>query len=611
MPTSPDKYYLYTPTVSSRRTIRQANKILPIEREAYSSLFYYGAEMKEYYMSENTVSGYSDKVYGEYFILDIDDEDVDALTIRCERFFEDIKDLKYYLWFSGNKGFHVYIPKEYVNYPINLEDKWNIASHLFAQKIRELYPEIKDSVDLSVYDKVRIFRLPFSIHPKSGRKKALIKWSKLDAEYPTRSFITPIFRKEEILQEILNGKPCPEAHRKMVTIEETDIPKHKEINIDTGVVKSYVEYPYGEKLCIYKMLNTYDLTGMRHKVALRLQSYWKEKGYNKEFVWNMLKVWNERLTNPMSPAELDNIIKFYDRGYIFTCNDDIKSHFCIKTCHLYKSKDISEDYIYQGNDYLSRYIEDMKASKDNYIYMEDMFPDWPLAPIKPGYVIVLAGGPGSGKTTFMLNMMNSFKKLKWLFLSIEMTGVDITDKFLKITETNWDDDISIQAFKNSMNHIITIDKPNIHIEEIKDYMNMMKSKTGIKPNAIVIDYLSLIASKGHNQTERAIHISRLLKQIAKELRVVIFVLSQVPKDLAGDGNIPLGLDAPKDSGEIVNMADMLWTCWRPNRNRGGDIKDDTIKIGIPKNRHGVAGYSMEFDFIGEKYQVHSSVPKGE
>jgi replicative DNA helicase len=319
----------------------------------------------------------------------------------------------------------------------------------------------------------------------------------------------------------------------------------------------------------------------------------------------MLKVWNERLTNPMSIPELHNIIKFYERGYIFTCNDDIKAHFCINTCHLYKSKDISEDYIYQGNDYLSRYIEDMKASKDNYIYMEQMFSDWPLVAIKPGYVIVLAGGPGSGKTTFMLNMMKSFKHLKWLFLSIEMTGVDITDKFLKITETNWDDDISIQTFKNSMNHIITIDKPNIHIDEIKDYVNMMRSKTGIKPNAIVIDYLTLIAAKGNNQTERAIYISRILKQIAKELRIVIFVLSQVPKELAGDGNLPLGLDAPKDSGEVVNMADMLRTCWRPNRNRGGGIEDNVFKLGIPKNRHGVAGYSMEFEFIGEKYQIKS------
>lgn len=604
-----DKYYLYTPTVSSRRTIRQAIRINPVEREAYSSLFYYGAQMKEYYMNENTVSGYNGDVYGTYFVLDIDDKDVDALTIRCERFFEDLKDKTYYLFFSGNKGYHLYIPKEYVNYPDNLENKWNIVNHLFAQKIRELYPEIKDSIDLSVYDKIRIFRLPFSIHPKSGREKVLVEWQKLDKEFPSRSFISPIFRKEDILQEILNGKPHPDVSEKWITIEKSEIPKHKEIDMKTGVIKSYVEYPYGEKLCIYKMLNTYDLTGMRHKVALRLQSYWKEKGYNKEFVWNMLKVWNKRLTNPMSLLELDNIIKFYDRGYIFTCNDDIKKFFCINTCHMYKQKDIAEEFIYQGSDYLSRYIEEMNSSKENYIYMEEMFPEWPLAPIKPGYVIVLAGGPGSGKTTFMLNMMHVFKKMKWLFLSIEMTGVDITDKFLKITETEWDNEVSMQSFKNSMNHIITIDKPDIHIEEIKDYMNMMKSKTGIKPNAIVIDYLSLIAAKGHNQTERAIQISRHLKRIAKELKVVIFVLSQVPKELAGDGNLPLGLDAPKDSGEVVNMADMLWTCWRPNRNRGGDLVDNIITIGLPKNRHGVAGYNMEFDFIGEKYQIKSQILK--
>jgi hypothetical protein len=565
--------------------------------------------MNEYYLSEKTVGGYNGKVYGNYFVLDIDDSDVDGLTIRMKRFFEYMKDKTYYVFFSGNKGYHIYIPKEYVEYPVELESKWNVACHLFAQNMKILFPEFKDNIDLAVYDKVRLFRLPFSIHPKSGRKKQLVKWMKLDEENPTQSFISPIFRQEDVLEAILIGKAYPHITQKIASIKAGDIPKHKEINMQSGSIKTYVEYPYGEKLCIYKMLNTYDLSGMRHKAALRLQSYWKEKGYSIEFVWSMLKVWSERLTNPLAEDELRNIIKFFERGYVFTCNDDIKKHFCIPSCHMFKSKDVATEHIFMGNDYLNRYIEDMTSSQDNYIFMNKAYPEWGLPAIKPGHVVVLAGGPGSGKTTFMLNLMNKLRNIDWLFLSIEMSGVDIAEKYIKVTETDWHNELSKTSFKNQMDHIITIDKPNMMVTEIKDYVNMMRSKTGRMPNAIVIDYLSLLVAKGGNATERASFIARELKKIAKELRVAVFVLSQVPKDMAGDGNIPLGLDAPKDSGEVVNMADMLWTCWRPNRNRGKEEDDNVFRIHVPKNRHGTAGYIVDLDFVGSKYQINSTVDK--
>ena len=604
-----NKRYLYASTVSSRRQLKDVHNISPVEREAYSSLFYYNHAMEEYYLKENTVSGYNDETFGTYFVLDIDNTNIEELTIRMERFFNYLKDKKCYTFFSGNKGYHIYIPKEYVEYPPELENNWTLCNKLFAKKVKLVYPEIANAIDLSIYDKVRLFRLPFSIHPKSGRRKQLIKWIGLNKENPLSSFISPLFKKANILEEILDGKAFPNITQTFMTITTTDIPneKHEQI-MKSAITKKYVDYPFGEKLCIYKILNTYDLTGMRHKVALRLQSYWKEKGYSKEFVWAMLNTWSERLTEPLDEQELKNIIKFYEKGYVFTCNDDIKSHFCVRSCHLYKSKDIAKEYIYEGDDYLTRYTTEMYANKEHYINMSEAYADWDLAAIKPGYVVVLAGGPGSGKTTFMLNLMNKVRHINWLFLSIEMTGIDITEKYLKITEIDWKNKKSIETFKEEMKNIITIDKPNIDVREISNYANLIKSKTGRMPDAIVIDYLSLMISKGHNQTERAISISKQLKKIAKELKVIIFVLSQVPKDLAGDGNIPLGLDSPKDSGEVVNMADMLWTCWRPNRNRP-QVDDNIFRVGIPKNRHGSAGYYTDFEFIGHKYQINNIIHK--
>ena len=598
------RYFLFTDSVSGERKVYSSDKIKVVNREAYGSLYYYDISMKDYLLSNGSVSSYDGNVYGDYFILDLDGDNLDELIIDMERLMNDIKDMSTFVFFSGRKGFHIYIPKDYVIYPEELESQWHIASKAFANTIRKQYPELDKYIDLSVYDKVRIFRLPFSIHPKTGRRKTLLSWTRLNKEVPTNSFASPAYKKQVILDAILNGMPHPEVHNPLceITVEES---KPKQENYVKK--KDYFEFPYNEKLCIYKMINEHNLKGSRHVVALRLQSYWKEKGYNKDFTDVLLTTWNSKLDHPLTRKELDNILKFYDKGYIFNCQDPIKAKFCEPSCYLYKQKDVSKDYLYQGEDYVKKYIEEMNESKERYIDLSTVYQDWKGPMLKPGYVVVIAAGPGSGKTTFALNVMERVKHINWLFLSLEMGGVDITDKMLKLKEVSIDTPQEIEDFTESFKHVITVDKPDIKIEELEDYVNMVNSRYGVKIGAVLIDYLSLLDAEGRGQTEKAISISRALKKVAKKLKLVVFVLSQVPKEQAGNGNIPLGLDAPKDSGEIVNMADALWTIWRPNRNRA-QVEDNILRMGFPKDRHGPAGYTVDFGFIGDKYQVKDLNP---
>jgi len=595
------RQYLFTEKISSQRVIKTGEQIGLVNGEAYTSLFFFDHDMIDLLSNEKSAANFKGNVYGNYFVLDIDNPNIPELVVSMIPFLNLLKekDIYYYLFFSGNKGFHVYIPKEYIKYDLEFTSRWNEASRLFAEKIINTFPEMGKYVDLGVYDKVRMFRLPYSIHQKSGKKKELLSYNAFDKDNPIKSFSVLGRKTEDVFSELFEGRDLL-PHEVSGQMMEITMPKKEEVTKHTE--KSYLEYPYGEKLCIYKILNTYNLTGSRHKVALRLQSYWKEKGYNEMYTSTLLHQWNQSLDEPLPEGDIDVILKSYEKGYIFNCKDEIKRHFCVQSCHLYKMKDVEDNYFYTDSNYIEKYISELNASRDHYIFMHEMYPEWNLAPIKPGHVIVLAGGPGSGKTTLALNMMMFFTHINWLFFSLEMTGVDIVDKLFKVTDTSLDDRDSLSRFRNAIKHIVTIDKPDITAESLKSFVLLTKAKTGNMPTAIMIDYLSLLGSRGHNQTERVIQIAKSIKTLAKEMKLIVFILSQVPKDMAGDGNLPLGLDAPKDSGEIVNLADMLWTCWRPNRNRPQMI-DNIFSLGMPKNRHGSAGYVNNFRFIGEKYQI--------
>jgi len=499
------------------------------------------------------------------------------------------------------KGFHIYIHKDFVKYDADYEEKWNKISKEFAKYIIYKFKIDKDYIDFSIYDNVRILRYPFSIHPGTSMEKSLILYTGFNENDPGKSFTKLSPNKAETLKEIFEGLPLIESTKVFDLTQNIPAPIVAEAEITEVDNNSYLDYPFGEKLCIYKMLNTRNLVGSRHTVALRLQAYWAGKGYNKAYTVALLNTWNSGLDKQLTSQEMSNITKYYDKKYTFNCKDPVKRKFCIKSCHFYSTKDEEDIFIYTGNTYLHRYRAELSRSRDAWIYLTDIF-GWNLSPIKPGHTVVIAGAPSSGKTTFILNIMLAAKHINWLFISLEMTVESITEKFMKIKQRTLDDEDIEDSFIEDTSHISTVDKPDIKANKLQDLVRLTSNKIGKPINAVVIDYLSLLEADGHNQVEKTIMISKAIKYMVKKLKLTVFVLSQVPKSVGGDGNIPLGLDAPKDSGEVVALADLLLTVWRPNRNRP-ERDDNIITIGVPKNRHGIAGYTRNLRFIGEHYQI--------
>jgi len=114
--------YLFVTKVHGDRQVKNAVSLVPISGEGYSSAFRYDEEMLEYINEHDTVSGFNGRIYGEWFILDVDISslDIPKLITNIRPLLDYLKKNKvvHKIFFSGKKKIcltiekwsHVYCP---------------------------------------------------------------------------------------------------------------------------------------------------------------------------------------------------------------------------------------------------------------------------------------------------------------------------------------------------------------------------------------------------------------------------------------------------------------------------------------------------------------------
>ncbi len=271
-------------------------------------------------------------------------------------------------------------------------------------------------------------------------------------------------------------------------------------------------------------------------------------------------------------------------------------------------------------------IEELNAFEGDITGIPTGFVDFDRisAGLQPSDLIVIAGRPSMGKTTFAMNIAENaaIKHGKSVAVfSMEMASLQLVMRMFSSLgqidqnriRTGTLEDMDWPKLTSAMNllhksKIFIDDTPALSPAELRARARRLKREHDI--DLIVVDYLQLMSvpdNKENRATEIA-EISRSLKTIAKELNVPVVALSQLNRALEQRPNKrPLMADL-RESGAIEQDADLIVFIYRDevyNKETGEKGKAEII---IGKHRNGSTG-TINLGFQGPWLRFVNLVPE--
>ena len=208
--------------------------------------------------------------------------------------------------------------------------------------------------------------------------------------------------------------------------------------------------------------------------------------------------------------------------------------------------------------------------------------------------IVLAGGTGTGKTTFALNLLSNLsKEYQCVYFNMEMSKKTLY-KRLSAIETG----ININKF----NDIRTLETREVkflyqkisEIEERKIILinnsqnidNIEKIISNIKDDrkiVVILDHIGLINAQGNSLYEKMTNVAKKIRGLCLDYNCTIFGLCQLSRESQKDEREPKLQDL-RDSGEIEQSARKVILLYNKDYKKQIDIKN--VDILVAKNDDG-------------------------
>ncbi|MDA9946854.1 replicative DNA helicase [Candidatus Marinimicrobia bacterium] len=223
-----------------------------------------------------------------------------------------------------------------------------------------------------------------------------------------------------------------------------------------------------------------------------------------------------------------------------------------------------------------------------------------------GDLVIIAGRPGMGKTSFALNMMRNAaidanKKIG--FFSLEMANNQLAMRLL-CAEARVDSNLVRSGtlpksqYRNLSLAVGPLSKAEIHLDDtpalsiLELRAKARRIKNDIDIDMIIVDYLQLMQGpKGVESRQQEIAtISRSMKALAKELDIPIVALSQLSRAVEQrTGSKRPQLSDLRESGAIEQDADVVLFLFRPWVYSRDDEDEGKAEIIIAKQRNGPTG----------------------
>jgi replicative DNA helicase len=235
--------------------------------------------------------------------------------------------------------------------------------------------------------------------------------------------------------------------------------------------------------------------------------------------------------------------------------------------------------------------------------------------LQAGDLLIVAGRPSMGKTSFALNIAEHVAidvGLPVAVFSMEMGGAQLAMRMLSSVgrlDSNRvrtgrlnDDEWSRLSFALGKMHEAPIyidETAALNPIDLRARARRLHRQCG-KLGLIVIDYLQLMSSsgQGENRATEISEISRSLKSLAKELSVPVIALSQLNRSLEQRPNKRPVMSDLRESGAIEQDADVIMFIYRDEVYNPDTPDKGVAEIIIGKQRNGPIG-SVRLTFLGE------------
>ncbi|MFM7325965.1 MAG: replicative DNA helicase [Nodosilinea sp.] len=220
-------------------------------------------------------------------------------------------------------------------------------------------------------------------------------------------------------------------------------------------------------------------------------------------------------------------------------------------------------------------------------------------------LIIAAGRPSMGKTSFVLNMARNIaalQKLPVAIYSLEMSKLQLVYRLLssevemessrlrtgRIAQNEWEK-LGHAISMLSQMPIFIDDTPNISVIEMRSKCRRLQAEQGGALGLILIDYLQLMEGGSDNRVQELSKITRSLKGLARELNAPIIALSQLSRGVESRTNKRPMMSDLRESGSIEQDADLIMMLYREEYYEPDTPDRGIAEVIVTKHRNGPTG----------------------
>jgi len=227
--------------------------------------------------------------------------------------------------------------------------------------------------------------------------------------------------------------------------------------------------------------------------------------------------------------------------------------------------------------------------------------------LRAGDLIIVAGRPGMGKTTFAVNMaeyaaVNPNIRAPVAIFSMEMPSEQLVTRMLssiggvplkhlrtgQLADEDWSR-ITSATTQLQEAKILIDDTPALTPTDLRARARRIKREHGL--GLVVVDYIQLMQVPGNkeNRATEIGEISRGLKVLAKELSVPVIALSQLNRSVEQRENKKPVMSDLRESGAIEQDADMILLIYREEVYNRETTRKGIAEVDLVKHRNGEIG----------------------